>query len=1350
MNYFLKVRIFVALLLISALNQVTAQHKIAFSNLTVENGLSQNSVMAIAQDSIGFMWFGTRQGINRYDGHFFKNYHINHANTSGKINEEVTSILTDFKGELWAGTSVGLMKYDIRNDRFETVKAFKKKQVEILYQDADHRLWIGTLTGLSLQVDPEKQKFKTFLFSKNLKDPANRINAIYEEKNGDILVGTGNGLISVSYRKGILKFKKNELHIETKSSEITAIAKDLYQNIWVGTTNGLYKLNHSKMVIGSFFHSENIANSLIHNDVRELMANEDGSIWIGTQNGLSKFNPVTNSFTNYQHNPEVNNSISHNSIHHIFKDRNKNIWVGTYFGGVNVIYPFSTLFKSYRYSKSASSISSNVISAIVNDKNNNLWIATEGGGLNYFNRKLNTFKSYKNNPADTNSLSSNLVKILLTDKTDNENLIIGTHRGIINILNSSTGKFQRISNVKDKKGNIGSAEIVALAQDENGKIWIGSQNGLSTLSRTNGKYPAFTTASNLNNLLKNKGVLNLLFDNNKNLWIGSTEGLYCYNLNSNKFSKFLGGKDRHNLQSAYINVVAKDAAGNLLIGTNSGFTIYNLKSNSYETFKETDGLINNDVLGIVEDENRNLWISTAKGLSEYNPHTRRFRNYTKSDGLAGNEFNIRSYFRDQNGEIFFGSLNGLSSFYPKDIQFNNYIPPIVFTGLKLFNKPIEVGSPNGILKNHLNLTSELDFTYEQNNFSIEFAVLNYVKPDKNQYAYKLEGYDKDWKLDANPTASYSNLPSGYYRFIVKGSNNDGVQSKIVRTLKIHVKPAPWFSWWAYLGYILLFLTIMFLTLRYFFVRALLKRTERDQQMKLSFFTHVSHEIRTPLTLILGPLESLLKQTAHLPDIHNQVVPIKNNADRLFRLVTELMDFRKTETGNQKLQLAQEDIVHFLQQIFTAFKDLAASRNINYKIKVPSHPLYIWMDKLQLEKVFFNLLSNSFKFTHDYGNIYLNITDHNDTVIIEVRDNGIGIPQNSRDQLFSDFFQVDISSSGHIGSGIGLALSKSIVVAHGGQIFIDSIPQTKNQSGDTSFKVILNKGNSPDIISEQSAVHIQNRRNNYQVPVRVNEPLAEKLPEPQFDDRVLIVEDNIEIRQLLTGILVPFYQIIITENGQKGWETAKEDLPDLIVCDIMMPVMNGLELCKKLKTDGRTSHIPVILLTAMDTITQQVDGLETGADSYVTKPFSIDLLLLNIRNLLQSRKIMRKKFTEEVHLKPQDITINKTDHVFMMKVVAFIEKKMANEDFVIPELAAEVGMSQPVLYKKIKALTDLSVNDFIKSIRLKKAAFLLSQGMHNVSEVAYLVGFNDPKYFSREFRKQFGETPKTYTKNSAKP
>jgi len=1330
----------------------TAKAQLSFSNLTVENGLSQNSVVSIGQDSTGFIWLGTRQGLNRYDGYHFKTYKHDSKNPHSISNGEITAILTDYKGTIWVGTTLGLNRYNKKTDDFRLVKGLSSNNIEVLYQDRSKHIWVGTLNGLNLLIDEKNNKFKTFRFGSQASDLANSIYAVFNDRNDNIWVGTGNGVFIINKKNGTFSCRKMNFPRALPSSYITALTADNEGNIWIGTANGLCRYNPVENRLNIFSHDNTNANSLIHNDIREVNANSNGQLWVGTQDGLSIIDLKGLNFVNYQHDPEINNTISHNSIHSIFTDRNGNVWLGTYFGGVNIVYPVSTRFKVYRNSRFMPSISGNVISAMVEDGKHNLWIGTEGGGLNYYDRTRNSFRSYKTNSDDSASISSNLIKMMVSESKGSNRLIIGTHRGGLNIFDPASGRFQHVNNVKNKAGAIGSAEIVALQVDRRGTIWVGSQNGLTTLRQQNGKYPSLTTKSALDRYLVNKSIQQLFEDSRGDLWIGTNAGLYRFNITTRQFTQFKKNEgSAGKLQSDYINCITESAAGDILIGTYSGgLSIYTRKTNRFNTFTESQGLINNNVLGVVEDDKKNLWISTANGLSELNPTTGRFRNYTKSDGLAGNEFNARSYFKDSRGEIFLGGINGLTSFYPQDIQLNKYISPLIFTGLKLFNQPITINGADGILSAPVTDSKRLVFKHNQNHFTVEFALLNFVKPDKNKYAYFLEGYDREWNYTATPSATYTNLPAGSYRFLVKGTNNDGIPGEAVATTEVMIKPAIWATWWAYILYFLLFSAVLFLVVRFLFLRALLKRTKDIQQMKLRFFTNVSHEIRTPLTLILGPLEKLMKSSSNLPEIHEQVVPIKQNADRLMRLITELMDFRKTETGNLKLYVAKQDLVNFVHEIFQSFRQLAESRNISYTFESSTQSLEIWFDKIQMEKVFFNLLSNAFKFTRNNGAIAVRITDDSDLVTVEVRDSGIGIAESNRDKLFSDFFQVESPGIAHIGSGIGLALSKSIVNAHGGNLLLKSKQETMAEAGDTCFSVVLKKGtiglepaNEQDLMAYDQSLYNA-------VPLADATPVGAPVSEAsQGRETVLIVEDNAEIRHLLQSTLSAFYHVLESEDGSAGWEMASTHIPDLIVCDVMMPIMDGLELCKKIKTDVRTAHIPVVLLTARASHNQQVSGLETGADSYITKPFSIELLLLNVRNLLQSRANMRSKFTTQVNLQPQDVTVNTVDHKFIIGAIKYIEERMADEDFGVYELAREMGMSQPVLYKKIRAITDLSVNDFIKSIRLKKAAALLEGKIHNVSEVAYLVGFNDAKYFSREFKKQYGYTPKVYLMNKAK-
>ncbi|WP_316831756.1 two-component regulator propeller domain-containing protein [Pedobacter aquatilis] len=1325
--------------------RVDAQQSISFSSLTVENGLSQNSVMSIAQDSTGFMWLGTRQGLNRYDGYRFKIYKNDPKDPASIFPGEVTSLLTDHKGRLWVGTSGGLNLYDSSLDNFKPIKGLSSNNVEIIFQDSDKNIWIGTHSGLNLlSYQHGKIKIKTFFFTSNHKDPVNYINAIFQDRQSNIWLGTENGLICINPDAG--KYAHTKIRLLPPIS-ITAITQDAADNIWVGSINGLFKIDKALKSCKTFRHNNELEHSLIHNDIRELKMASNGKIWIGTQDGLSIMDPRRESFENYQHDPLINTTISHNSIHNLFVDRNQNTWIGTYYGGVNVVSPINTQFKVYRNSRIVSSISGNVISSIVEDDHQNLWIGTEGGGLNYYDRQANRFKAYKNNPDDSTSISSNLIKIIHKASPLNDKLIVGTHRGGLHIFDPESGVFKRVKNIRSSSGTIGTAEIVALEVDRQDKIWIGSYDGLSYLEkRFNGNYPLQTSKSPLEKYLRTKAITCLFEDRNENLWIGTPAGLFCYDFKAQKprsFGKSLGYLPE--FQSEYINYISENAAGDILIGTYfTGLHIYNINKNKTRNFQLKNGLINNNVLGVLEDNNRNLWISTANGLSELNPLNGRFRNYTKSDGLAGNEFNARSSFKDSEGQLFFGGINGLTSFFPKDIGQNNFHSPLVLSGLKLFNQSVSVNDKSKILKQDINNTETLTFNHEQNHFTIEFALLNYIKSDKNKYSYKLQDYDKSWITSDIPSATYTNLQGGSYIFHLKAFNNDGTPGKQALSLKIKILPAPWLSWWAYLLYFLVSACILFLTLRYFFTKAMLKKTQEIQQIKLQFFTNVSHEIRTPLTLIGAPLESLLEETKDKPELNLQIRPIKENADRLMRLVNELMDFRKIETGNFKLQLSKGELIAFSIEIFNAFKSLAESRNIDYSFSSDCSSQEIYFDKSQMEKVFFNLLSNAFKFTKDGGQISFKIKTDEQYSCITITDNGVGIPQENRDKLFSDFFQIHNFESNHIGSGIGLAYSKSIVLAHEGEILVESTPARNGKDGYTSFLVKLKS--SQNWTSKHQHPSISHHPSLKAYDLTPSRPLTNQSKEKTCEETILIIDDNQQIQALLSTLLADQYEILLAENGLIGWTLATEHLPDLIICDVMMPVLDGLELTQKLKQDERTSHIPIILLTARAAEDHQIDGLESGADSYISKPFSTALLKLNIRNLLQSRVNMRKKFNSEANLQSLNIAVSPIDNTFMAKTVACIEKRMADQDFGVRELASELGMSAPVFYKKIRAITELSVNDFIKSVKLKRALTLLENETYAISEIAYLVGFNDPKYFSREFKKQFGYSPKDFKKN----
>jgi len=1335
-----------------------AQKHLIFNHLRMENGLSQNSVMAIAQDKNQFIWMGTRHGLNRYDGYRFKIYTNSSDNPNSISGNVINTLLSDSKGRLWVGTENGLNIYNEKNDHFyrinkrSSANSFSCDSVECVYEDPQKNIWIGTDNGLNLLLDAEKQIFKKFLFDKpNYKSGLNCVFSIFKDEKQNLWVGTYNGLVRIYLFKGKYHFEIFRHNPNNKNSissnAVKSIVIDKQKRLWLGTYNGLNLFDYEHKTFKRYQTSATDPNSIVNNDIRTLTCDKAGNIWIGTQEGLSIFDPITQKFSNYRYDPEQTGGLSQNSIHSIFQDLNGSVYLGTYYKGVNVVYPSATPFTVFSNSKKQQGLSSNIVSAMTEDKYHNLWIGTEGGGLNYINRRNNTFTYYKSEPNNSNGLNSNLIKTLCLDKTGQ--LLVGTHRGGLYVFSPTTHHFRKIINVKDVKNTFSSAEVIAITEDSNGMVWVGSRDGLSTLNKTNGLYASTTVKSIVEKNLKNKYIEVIFEDRAKNLWIGTRAGLYAYNPASKRITAYYQNKTK-GLKSEYINCIMQSKNGNICIGTAfGGLSIFDNKSRKFKNYNEKAGLPNGNVLGIIEDDENSLWISTDKGLSKLVSKTEKFINYTKSDGLAGNDFNIRSFLKDSRGELFFGGYDGLTAFYPSQIAINNNVAPIIFTELKLFDQPVTVNAPDGLLKEDIKSIKQITFKHNNNNFSLNFALLNYIKPEKNSYRYILKGHSKDWVKTGIPSVTYSDLPAGNYTFMVTGNNNDGNPGGKAATLKITVLPPFWATWWAYLIYLAFFSGLLFLVVRYLFVRALLKRTEDIQKMKLNFFTYVAHEIRTPLTLILGPLENLSKQYQTDTELNRQIIPIKNNANRLMRLITELMDFRKAETGHLTLHVTEDNIVDFINEIFISFSHLAQTNNIQYEFVHEQENISLFFDKRQLEKVLFNLLSNAFKFCDKGGKISVSLLEMDNEVAISISDNGLGIPAESLKNLFSDYFQVDEQHSTQIGSGIGLALSKAIVEEHNGHIAVESTPAENGERGFTNFTVRLKKGKSHfktalfDGVKDYPS-HTGSYTQQAEQGIAI---LKSEIETDISTETILVVEDNSEIRKLITSLVGRHYQIAESENGLMGWETAVETLPDLIICDIMMPVMDGIELCRRLKEDERTSHIPVIILTARSSHIHQVSGLETGADAYITKPFSPELLLLNVRNLLMSRQVMRQKFLKHIHLQPKELTINAIDEAFMLKLLKYIDEHITDEDFGVSELASMVGMSRPVLYKKIRNLTNLSVNDFVKSIRLKKAMELFKQNRFTIYEVAYQVGFNDPKYFSREFKKQFGKSPRAVMNGS---
>ncbi len=1342
-NY-LKAVIFIWLLFVFMPYAYSQKDNINFEQITVERGLSQSSVLSIAQDSVGFLWFGTKDGLNKYDGRQFEIYkHHPQDKSSLSSSLNVNALLTDSKGNLWVGTQNGLNKYLPVSNSFIRFQYHPKQNtisnnaIRCIYEDRQNNIWVGTDSGLNKMV--EGKHFERFMSSPN-GIPNNTVKAIYQDNHNTIWVGTQNGLTSIVFKNDTYRFKtfihKAGDDKSLAANDINSITEDFNHNLWIGTHfKGLNLYDRDAGTFKHFTAQPGNKNSLSSNVIRKVRVLKDGKLWIATLNGVNVYDPVNQEFAVFKNDPEDQTTLNQNSTYDILQDNAGSIWVGTYYGGINVYHANAIPFKVYKHYSYKNSLSSNIISAIVEDQKNNLWIGTEAEGLNYYNRETGKFTNFRSNALKENSLSSNLIKAISID--ENGGVWIAAYESGLDYYSPKTGRFKNYKLNPSTNNQLYANRITSLLNDKQGRFWVGSKNGLYQYNQEKDDFISLLNSKQANHLPAK--AINFIFqDRNETLWVSTGDGVFYLNKERETFKKITFKDNKEILNN--INCIQQDIKGNIWFGSyNAGLISVNFNKKSVRIYTTQQGLPANNITGIIEDNDGYLWLSTDKGLAKMEGES--FKVYTRRDGLPGNVFNYNSCLKDNKGLLFFGGYNGMVSFLPESIKENKKVPTVVFTGLKLFGKAIDINDESQLLSKAITKPEEIVFDYDQNIFSIDFSVLNYIKSGKNKYAYKLDGFDKHWNYTHIPTATFSNLPDGVYTLFVKGANNDEVWSKDLASLVIIIKPPFWKTWWAYLFYSLVALGVLFLFTRFLLVRALLKREHDVNKMKLDFFTHVSHEIRTPLTLILGPLEKIIQETQENKSINRQLLGVNKNVRRLSRLVNELMDFRKVESGKMKLHITSENIVSFSKEIYLSFQQIAIQRKINYQFIADEKNIETYFDKDQLEKVLYNLLSNAFKFVPDQGTVTLSISTENSEIKINVTDNGPGIPKESRDKIFTDFYQAGNSQERKGGTGIGLALSRSIAQLHHGKLVLEDYPE------ETCFSLILKSGKAhfkkeelkEQVNSESAAMYTLQSEVDTIIYALDNTEGKKDVQKPL----VLVVDDNAEIRNFLIQSLQHNYEVLDAENGERAFLIATNKIPDLIISDVMMPVMDGFEFCRKVKSDERTSHIPVILLTARSGDIHELDGLKTGADSYLTKPFSMQKLQLNVSNLLMLQENMRKKFSQQLTLEPLNIVIESSDEEFLNKVLKLLEENITNIDFNVNQFASEIGMSTPVFYKKIKALTGLTVNNFVKSFRLKRAAQLLEQNAGTIYEISYMVGFNDAKYFSKEFRKQFGQSPTEY-------
>lgn len=1299
------------------------------------------------------MWFATYDGVNKYDGYAFTVYQHDATNPHSIANDIARIIVIDSRDRIWIGTRDGLSYYDEEKDCFRNyfhTKNGRKLQVTGIAELSDTHLLVSTSEGL-LVFDINKSCF----YDNYLGATIHSLTPSTITRQGDdIYIGTVNdGVYAYSITLGTLK----KIAAIQTNKQIMAILLQSPTRLWVATEGaGLFLVNPQTDETRNYLHQPSDPRSISSNYIRSFAVDSQNRLWVGTFNDLNIYYEGSDSFVSYSSNPVENGSLSQPSVRSVFMDSQGGMWLGTYFGGLNYYHPLKNRFKTIRPIPYQNSLSDNVVSCIVEDKEQNLWIGTNDSGLNYYDLQQQHFTHYTLQGGGSGSgkgIGSNNIKAVYPD--EKRNLVyIGTHGGGLNVLNKRTGHLVHYT---PSNSALCTDNVYAIVPDDADGLWLGTLNGLVHF---NTRSQAFTTVERgFDGEVFHHNLITHLFKDSRNrLWIGGEEGISVHQQIDGKLKEISLFPAGFPLMKAFVNCINESANGTVWIGTREGVYGYNDKAEQVKHYNTANGLPNNVVYGVLEDSFHRIWMSTNKGLTCLNPATEVFRNFTESDGLQSNQFNNSSYCRTSQGQIYFGGISGITTFRPELLIDNPYTPPVVITKLQLFNKTVRPDDETGILATNINATKAITLTSSQTSFSLEFVVSNYISGRHNTFAYKLDGYDKEWYyLTDLRVVSYSNLPHGTYNFLVKAANSDGKWNDVPTQLEITILPVWYKTWWATLLFLAAFVGFIIFVFRFFWMRKSMateleierrdkEHQEEINQMKMRFFINISHELRTPLTLILAPLQEL---TARITDrwARNQLEHVQRNANRLLHLVNQLMDYRRAELGVFELKVKRANADRLIRENFLFYDKLARHKNIDYSYHSEIEEKKVLFDPNYLELIVNNLLSNAFKYTDSGQSITVTLGLHQNHLVLRVSDTGIGIPINKQAHVFERFFQVE---SERVGSGIGLSLVQRLIELHHGRVELES-----EEGKGSTFTVYLpqdatvykpSEMSTPDAPEDETPAYSTNPREMFFIDTEEveNEPMEQT---EKKRGTILIVEDNTEISRYLSQGLSGFFTTLEAGNGEEALEVLKETEVDLILTDVMMPVMDGVKLCKNIKQNIRTCHIPVIMLSAKTDVKAQLEGLQVGADDYIPKPFMLAVVTTKIQNMLRTRWRMLERYAKSLDIEPEKITFNPMDEALLKRAVAVVEKNMDNIEFSTDAFAREMNMSRSNLHLKLKAITGESTIDFIRKIRFNEACKLLQDGRYSVAEVSTKVGFNTPSYFATSFKKYFGYLPTEYAKRN---
>lgn len=1345
-----------------------AQTDLKFEYLTQEDGLSQVSIHCLLRDRNGWLWAGSQDGLNRYNGYQVTVYRSDADNPNSLVSSDIHCLAEGQGGILWIGTQNGLSRFNTMTHRFQrfvhtpgNLNCLTNNDIKSVLVDHTGLIWIGTSEGLNV-LDERTGKIKRYLYqargSKEYTyDPRQpqgindkSIRCLLEDKKGDLWVGTAHGLNYFDRKSDrFIEYHQQPTHLaDLSDNTINCLAEDIQGNLWIGgmKEGGVTRFD---LQTRKFSHYS-FPDALRSDEVRGMIDNGKGVLWITTNRGLTLLNTKTLQFAQYHSVPGNPRGLRNDDLESIIKDREGIIWIAG--REIAKCRPQTTFFNHYFYNPlNNNSLSGNKVWPIVEDKEGIVWVGTiDESGLNRFDRRTNQWMHYKHNPGDPNSLGNNKVWHLVEGRDDK--LWMTTGNGL-NCLDKKTGKFTHYVHDRNNPKSLGETTNVSqVMEDSKGNLWVGTRGGgLNRMIGRTGKFERFTHHPNDPYSISGDDICSLHEDKTGKIWIGMwKKGLCCYDPLTHRFKRYLPDPANAKcLLNENTYCIEEDRSGKIWIGGPEGVNCLDPKTDEIKQYREKEGLPNRVVYGIEEDRQGRLWMSTNRGIARLDPKTNQFAYFDTSDGLQSLEFNgFSSGKSKKTGELFFGGMNGFNIFQPDSVRESTFRPVVLINSLRRFN----LGTS---FEEILTGKKDISLSYDDNMLTFEFLSLSLDKPAQNQYAYQLKGFSDQWyQLGTKREVTFAQLASGNYTLLVKGSNGNGIWNETPVQLRITIHPPWWLTWWAYSVYSALLVMGLVMARRIIINRERLRANLRVQQvesdklreldtLKSRFFANLSHEFRTPLALISGIVQKLLASDSQSKNQKEDYNLIQRHTHRILQLINQLLDLSRLEAGQLQLHPQLGDVMGLLRSLAGSFESLAQSKGVTYHYALPLHPLWTRFDADKLEKIVTNLLTNAIKFTPKGGQIVWTVSVENTIthychLRLIVQDTGIGIAAEHLPHIFDRFYQADPTATrAYEGVGIGLALTKELVALLDGDIRVES---KLNEGTTFTLTLPILLVTAPELVSELP-------HNG-----KITEPMVEVLPKtsPQISPNrhslsLLVIEDNTDLRQFICQSLASRYTTLEAADGQAGLEKALKALPDLIISDVMMPGLDGLALCQRLKTDEHTSHIPIILLTAKADVESKLSGLEYGADDYLTKPFQLAELQIRIQNLIKQRQQLRERFSQQITLHPAEVTVTSTDERFLQRALEVVEANMANTDFDVVAFSREMAMSRAQLHRKLTALTNQAPNEFVRLLRLRRAADLLRQRHGNVGEVALAVGFNSLNYFIRSFREQFGKTPSEFTK-----